>query len=88
MSNSNRDTQFSGFAERLYCEAYPLFSDLYAHGSFGRREEFEKTKIELLKLLAQQSYDLACHVSTHTILSSHGDMNKIPDMPVLPDYEG
>jgi hypothetical protein len=80
MSINARDTQFLGFARGLW-------KDLETNIDFipeGRT--MRKTFLPMVeRIIAQHAYGLACHVSTHTILSSHGDMGKIPDMPVLPE---
>lgn len=75
--DTERDTHFAGFA-------LAMFEDL----------DWNEINIDMDKVgweerwitrIAQRAYDLACHVSTQTILSAHGDMTKIPDMAVLPE---
>lgn len=79
MSSNPRDTQFTGFAE-LLVDSLP-WKDLWIEAEAEGWEERWKT------VAAQCLYDFACHVSMHTILSAHGDMNKIPDMTEWPERE-
>jgi hypothetical protein len=69
-----RDTQFLGFAQM---EMRSLDERDYLW--LGIDDE-----PHLLTLFAQYAYDLACHAATHTLITAHGDMSKIPDLTEFP----
>lgn len=75
----NRDTHFAGFAQALFDDLN--WNDINIDMEHNGWEE------RWITTIAQRAYDLACHVATHTILSAHGDMSKIPDLPTLPMQE-
>lgn len=84
---SPRDTHFSGFAVALFQEMQADLTALYV--ALGSRREQDITSAEAIiqQILARRAYDLACHVATHTQLTAHGDMSKIPDLPELPEVQ-
>lgn len=76
----SRDDQFAGFASRLLQElldqgAYVAISEWATGGDSFKSEQ----------LIARRAYDLACHVATHTLLTAHGNMDRIPDMTAWPE---
>lgn len=80
MSDNERDTHFAGFARLLWDDLNTKLDFWIDTTEPNFTEEFEF-------IIARRAYDLACHVATHTLLSAHGDMRKIPDMiewPVVP----
>ena len=80
MTENTRDTQFLGFAH-LLLEQMLRSDDAYIDETNGYWQEHWET------IIAQRAYDLACHVSTETILVAHGDMNKITDLIAWPPTE-
>jgi hypothetical protein len=68
----SKDTQFAGFAELLLEELLNKRDGMIDTSDWWK----EQAKVTI----ARRVYDLACHVSTQTLLIAHGDMSKIPDM--------
>lgn len=73
-----RDTQFAGFAKLLFDELY-VSDDIWFDATHEGWKEHWQT------IIAQRTYDFAAHTATHTILTAHGDMRKIPDMTEWPE---
>lgn len=81
MSTDPRDTHFSGFARAVVEEMYKL--DFWIEPG----AEYDDMRQAFADIIARRAYDLACHVATHTQLTAHGDMSKIPDLPELPEVK-
>lgn len=76
-SSNPRDTHFAGFAKAVVEEMYKL--EFWIEPGL----EYDDMRQAFADIIARRAYDLACHVATHTQLTAHGDMSKIPDMPEL-----
>jgi hypothetical protein len=89
MATIPRDTQFKGFAKLLSKELDWQVGEVTMWAIEHDINDEAMIEKELASrwqaTIARRVYDFACHVSTHTILSAHGDMSKIPDLTALPE---
>lgn len=87
MNENARDTQFAGFSRLLWDEVRNLQRRQFNSLNDGLVHLSTEWDEETARLIAQRAYDFACHIATHTVLTAHGDMSKIPDMTTLPEVK-
>lgn len=81
----SRDTQFAGFAGLLALDIRDSIRQLYAEFGLEPDSLLDLNIHQIEQAIARRAYDFACHVSTATILTAHGDMDKIPDLTAWPE---
>lgn len=79
---SNRDEQFAGFALAAFGQMLKA-AEAHVHGDeldLGS----EEAQHAMLQALARAAYDLVEHVMDFQQTEEYGDIDAIPDLPVLP----
>lgn len=80
---ANRDTQFAGFAKAVIVRMLEQ-----RNGWIDFNEYDTEDVAEYSAIVARAAYDLVEHVMAFQQTEEYGDIDAIPDLPVLPEEKG